>query len=187
MACVSICCSILSRLFRHLPVASSRCTRRDLSCCSLVSLIPDVASAAKPDPSPPFQTFASCFNGGAPGSIGTRRCSTYRSSTGNSTLSCPAQFVDYRFAFYGNNGKGSRHVPFRTRLGHTSAWNICEAVIGKKCLLGGMGAAVLAAALCGMRCVCTTRYYRLSLLRWLYQVAFVPCHSNMQFTQCSLT
>jgi hypothetical protein len=67
-------------------------------------------SADQPDPFPPFQTFASCFNGGAPGSTGTRRCSTYRSTTGNSTLSCPAQFVDYRFAFYGSNGEGSRHV-----------------------------------------------------------------------------
>lgn len=67
-------------------------------------------SADQPDPFPPFQTFASCFKGGAPGSTGTRRCSTYRSTTGNSTWSCPAQFVDYRFAFYGSNGEGSRHV-----------------------------------------------------------------------------
>jgi hypothetical protein len=52
-----------------------------------------------------LQTFYSCFNGGTQGSTGSRRCDTYRSSTNASQpLSCPAQFLDFCFAFWGNNG-----------------------------------------------------------------------------------
>ena len=47
-----------------------------------------------------LQTFHDCFNGGQPGSTSTRRCSTFRKSSSTS-ITCPAQYKDFVFAFYG--------------------------------------------------------------------------------------
>jgi hypothetical protein len=51
-----------------------------------------------------LQTFATCFNGGLSGSAAVRRCLTYRTSV-STPVTCPAQFLDFNFAIYGNNGK----------------------------------------------------------------------------------
>jgi hypothetical protein len=56
-----------------------------------------------------LQTFASCFNGGLSGSAAVRRCLTYRNSV-STPVSCPAQFLDFNFAFYGNNGKAQARL-----------------------------------------------------------------------------
>jgi hypothetical protein len=58
------------------------------------------------------QTLASCFNGATPGSTGIRRCLTYRKTVAN-PITCPAQFIDFAFAFYGHNGNDPLHA---TRL-----------------------------------------------------------------------
>jgi len=52
----------------------------------------------------PLQTFYSCFNGGTPGAVGIRRCQTFRLMAG-APITCPAQFLDFNFAFYGHNGE----------------------------------------------------------------------------------
>lgn len=62
---------------------------------------------------PASQTLASCFNGARAGSTGIRRCLTYRNTVAN-PITCPAQFIDFAFAFYGHNAANCSAAPALT-------------------------------------------------------------------------